>query len=490
MSFETAFILVLVGYFGVMVAEGIRSYRGTSGEADFLVAGRKVGAWIGGASISATQMSAGTFVGTIALHYLTGASFMWGWAGIWLAFIASGVWLAPRLRRYSAERGGMTFPDFIADRFDSKLAGGVVAALLVLAYIVFMSAQYQAGGVIFETIFGLPFEWGAVLLMVLVVGYTVIGGMTAVMRTDFLQQLAMAVGVLVGVPMAVAYAGGWGALGEALPTVAPEFTGWSLTWRDLLGFLLAFGLTALCSPYLLVRFYTMPDDRTIRRAVAVSLLFVLVTGICIAIIGMTMRVLYPGLSVADAASTVFAAEVLPPVVGAVVMTAVIAAVMSTVDSVLLVVGPAISRDIYHKVLRPGADEATRMRVNRLATLVIGVVPILLTLRELDIVQFVVLAFASLLASTVVVPVVLGLFWRRASAPAAVASMLAGFVTCLVWYLIGEPFIDPVVPGVLASTVAMLVVTPFTRPVGDARLAWFFAARAAVPPQDRPRVAQQ
>jgi Na+/proline symporter len=222
----------------------------------------------------------------------------------------------------------------------------------------------------------------------------------------------------------------------------------------------------------------MPDDRTCRRAIAVSLGFVLLTGICIGIIGMTMRVLYPGLSVADAASTVFASQVLPPLVGAVVMTAVIAAIMSTVDSVLLIVGSAVSRDIYHRLINPDADERTRMRVNRWATLVVGVVPILLTLRELDIVQFVVLAFAALLASTVVVPVVVGLYWKRASAAGAITSMVAGFTTCLVWYLLGEPFTAPVVPGVAVSAVAMLVVSAFTRPVTGDKLAWFFPIRAA------------
>ncbi|MGH2699105.1 MAG: sodium/proline symporter [Actinomycetota bacterium] len=473
-QFDTVFVFVLGAFFIIVMIEGIRSFRRTAGDTDFLIAGRRVGPWIGGASLAATQMSAGTFVGTIAVHYLTGASFIWGWTGIWLAYIVGGLWVAPKMRRYSQEHGGLTFPDFIGDRYSSRGARGVAAILIVLAYIVFMSAQYQAGGVILETIFGIPFVWGAVILMVLVVLYTVIGGMVAVMRTDFLQQIAMALGALIGLPLLINYAGGASNLRAVLTDVAPSFLSWHFGFRDLLGFALAFGLTFVVAPYILVRFYAMRDDKTIRKAVGIAILFNVIIASSVAMIGMSLKALYPQLSVADAASTVFASEVLPPFIGALVMTAVIAAVMSTVDSVLLVAGPAISHDIYYRLVDPEADVRKRLRINRLATLVVGAVPILLTLRQLDIVQFVVLAFAALLASTVFIPVVVGLYWRGASAAGAITSMVVGFVTCLIWYLIGEPFINPVVPGVLASGIAMYAVSRVTQPVGEAGLRPFFA----------------
>jgi Na+/proline symporter len=337
-----------------------------------------------------------------------------------------------------------------------------------------MSAQYQAGGVILETIFGIPFVWGAVILMLFVVLYTVIGGMVAVMRTDFLQQVAMALGAVIGLPLLISYAGGASNLKSVLADVAPAFLSWHFGFRDLLGFALAFGLTFVVAPYILVRFYAMRDDKTIRKAVGVAILFNVIIASSVAIIGMSLKALYPQLTVVDAASTVFASEVLPPIVGALVMTAVIAAVMSTVDSVLLVAGPAISHDIYYRLVNPEAEVGKRMRINRLATLVIGAVPILLTLRQLDIVQFVVIAFAALLASTVFIPVVVGLYWRRASAAGAITSMVVGFGTCLVWYLIDEPFINPVVPGVIASGIAMYAVSRMTQPVGEGGLRPFFA----------------
>ncbi|MFC4003784.1 sodium:solute symporter [Prauserella oleivorans] len=473
MDFRTAFLLFLAGFLVVLVLEGWRSYRVNSSEEDYFVAGRRVGAWAGGASIAATQMSAGTFVGTVGIHYLTGAAFMWGWLGIWVAFLIAAYVIAPRLRRYAHERNALTFPDFIADRFGGKVPRAVISVLLVLSYLVFMSAQYQAGGVILETAFGIPFFWGAVILMVLVVGYTVIGGMTAVIRTDFLQQIMMALGVVIGLPLLISHAGGLSSLSQSLPEIAPDFIGWGFGWAEISGFWLGFGFAALCAPYLLLRFYAMPDDRTCRRASGVALFFVLLTGICIGVAGMVMRVLYPNLSIPDAASTLLASEVLPPIVGAMLLTAIVMAVLSTVDSVLLVAGPAISHDIYAALIRPGASERTRSRLNRWATLVIGTLPVLLTLQELDIVQFVVLSYAALLGSTVTAPVLLGLYWRRATRVGAVCAMVAGFGVCLLWYALDAPVVEPVVPGVLAGFAGMVIGSLLSKPMPPEDIRVFF-----------------
>jgi SSS family transporter len=477
MSFETILIVLIAVFLAVLVFEGIVSFRRSTGEADFMVAGRSAGPWIVGTSLSATQMSAGTFVGTIGVHYLTGASFIWIWTGIWLAYIVAGLFIAPKFRQYSAEHGGLTFPDYIGHRFNSNLARGIAAVLIVIAFVVYMSAQYQAGGVIFETIFGIPFVYGALLLMAVTVLYTLTGGMVAVMRTDFLQQVAMAVGIVVGIPLVIKYAGGWNNVGAALADISPTFLGWEFGFRELLGFGLAFGLGFVAAPTVLVRFFAARDDRTVRQAVAVALLFNVLTATAVAIVAMCVRVLYPQLFNADAASTVYASQVLPPFVGALVLLAVIAAVLSTVDSVLLVAGPAISYDLYFRVINPGASERARLLVTRAAILVVGAIPVLLTLFQLALVQFVVAAYTSILASIVVVPVLVGLYWRRASKAGVVGSMVIGFAVCLLWFAIGQPFINPVVPGVLASAIAIFAISLATRPVPTENLRPFFAEPA-------------
>lgn len=485
MSFNALLLIVLVTYFGAVLLEGYVSYRRSRGEADYLVAGRTMGAWITGASLSATQMSAGTFVGTIGLHYLTGASFIWAWTGIWVAYVVAAIWVAPKLRRYSAEHGGLTFPDYIGDRFNSHLARAVSAVVILVCYIVFMSAQYQAGGVILQTLFGLPFVWGALILLVITVLYTTVGGMVAVMRTDFLQQIVMAVGAVIGLPLLIAYGGGAANIATVLADVGPNYLRWHFGFRDLLGFALAFGLVFVTAPYVITRYYAVPDDRTARRAAAVALFFNVVTAASVATIALTMKVLYPQLIVADAASTVYAAQVLPPLMGTLVIAAILAAIMSTVDSVLLVTGPVISHDIYYRIINPTADERKRMIVNRWATAITGVLPIFLALQQLGIVQFIVNAYASLLASGIAIPVIVGLYWRRATTAGAIASMGIGFGLALVLYILGQPplpwvgKLNPVIPGTIASALSMLVASALTRPVPDRNLRPFF-------PEFRPR----
>lgn len=210
-----------------------------------------------------------------------------------------------------------------------------------------------------------------------------------------------------------------------------------------------------------------------RQAIAIALGFNVLTATAVAIIGLSVRVLYPQMFSADAASTVYASQVLPPFLGALVMLAVIAAVLSTVDSVLLVAGPAFSYDIYYRLINPSASERTRLMVTRGSILILGAIPIILTLFQLSLVQFVVVAYTGILASIVVVPVLVGLYWRRASTGGAIASMAIGFGVCLLWYAIGQPIINPVVPGVLASAVAMVVVSLATRPVPRENLRPFF-----------------
>lgn len=479
MSFEITFLVVLALFFAFLVFEGVTSLRRTAGEADYFVSGRRVGAWVGGASLAATQMSAGTFVGVVAAHYLTGASYIWIWSGIWVAYLVLALWVGPRLRAYSAERDRFTIPELIEDRFGTAFGRGLVAVLLVIAYLVFISAQYQAGGVIVETVFGISFEYGVLIIMALVALYAAVGGMRAVMRTDFLQQVVMALGVVVGVPFVIGAAGGWDALATGLSQVEGGFTGWGEGVQNILGFFVAFGLQQLAAPSYIIRFYTMRDNATARRSVSVALLFNLLVATSIGIIGMTMRVLYPDLSNPDAASTIFASQVLPNVLGALLLTAIIAAVMSTVDSVLLVGTSAISYDLYHRLLAPNASRRQRMRVNRGVTLALGTIPVLLTLREFAIVIFIVLAFSSLLVSTVFAPVIGGLYWRRATAAGAITSMVVGFGVCLTWYLLGEPLVAPVIPGVVAAILAMVVVSLLTRPSRHARMDWFFPERPAL-----------
>src|SRR5574341_2368426 len=222
----------------------------------------------------------------------------------------------------------------------------------------------------------------------------------------------------------------------------------------------------------------MRGERTVRRAIYVAIGFQLVIGVSVLGIGMLTRVLFPSLSSQDLASSVMAFEVLPPLVGALLLVAMLSAIMSTVNSILLVVGAGVAHDLYGKLLRPGASQQRLVLINRVSIFVLALIPVYFALQKYGDVQTIVVEQAKYIASFFFVPVVIGLNWRRGTAAGAFAAMIGGFFACLIWEFTGQRGfashgIAAVEVGVATSLVLFLVVSRYTRPVAEANLALFF-----------------
>lgn len=472
------FAVVLVGYGLVILGIAWWSYRQTETEDDFLVAGRSVGAVVGGATLAASQLSSGTVVGTVGFHYLTGVSWAWIWPGVWLGWVVAAVWVAPKLRAF----GGVTVPDYIAVRYDSDTARVLSALLIIVAYTVYLAAQYQAGGIIFQALFGWPIVSGVLLVALLTLVYTWAGGMRSSIYTDFAQALVMAVAFLVAVPLIVYRVGGFDVMGEILAATDLRLTGWYFGFREMAVFALAFALSIAAAPYQIARIYAMRDARTVRLAIGVAFVFQAVIGSAVMVAGLGMRALFPVLPNPDLASSVMALQVLPAVAGALLLVGALSALMSTCDSVMIISAAGLSHDLYGKFIRPDATERQKLRVNRWAVLLVGLVPISLAFVDLGLVQEIVVEQAKIIASFFFVPVAIGLNWRGGTTAGAIASMLGGFVSFFGWWLTGPEYLwglDPVYPGVLASLLLFLVVSACTRPVPDAALAPFFETSGSV-----------
>jgi len=186
-----------------------------------------------------------------------------------------------------------------------------------------------------------------------------------------------------------------------------------------------------------------------------------------------MRSLYPIMNNADAASSIMAVNVLPPFVGALIVVAILAAIMSTVSGVMIVSASAISHDIFG-ILKPNATDKQKMTINKIATVVLSIIPLIFAIKPFDMVQFIVIVQSSMVASFFFATVVIGLNWKRATGTAALISMLGGVATVLIWYLMQKPFgLNEVIPGVLVSTVLLIVCSYFTKPVPEESLKPFF-----------------
>jgi len=475
------FYVVLGVYLAVILSISLWSFFRTETEVDFLAAGRSIGPLVGGAVLAATQISAGTFVGTAGRHYLAGVSWWFPWLGLWTGWLVSAFFVAPKLRRL----GALTVPDYISARYGSPRAGALAGVLIVGAYTIYLVAQFQAGGEIAEVVFGMR-PLTAMLIIVASTGlYTLLGGARSSSYIDFIQTLIMVAGLVIAVPVLLDQIGGGNAIAGVkrslgfLEAIDPKLLGWYYSPKELLAFAMAFGFSIAAAPYELTRFYSMRDEKTVKRAIFVSIGFQLVISVSIMSIGMMMRVMFPNLPSQDQATAVMAFQVLPPVVGALLLVAMLSAIMSTVNSVLLVTGAGVAHDLYGKFVRPNASQKHLVNVNRVAIVALSLIPLFFALQKLGDVQGIVLEQAKFIASFFFVPIVIGLNWKRGTAKGAVAAMLGGFTACLVWTLFLQaryfPLygIDSVEVGIGISLLLFVVVSRLTSPNPMQNLDAFF-----------------
>lgn len=456
-------LLVFGLYFGLVFLIGWASLRQTEDESDYWIAGGKLGWLLGGATLAATHTSAGTFIGTIGVIHGVGWSFGWLILSIPIAYFIMAAVLAPRFTRARK----LTLPHFIEARYDSKAARAVGAVIILIAATVYIQAQIVAGGLIANIVFGMTPTQGMVLFTMILLAYTVVGGMIAVVYTDFLQLVIMVVGALVAVPLAIRHMDGF----PNLLAYAAAMNPLTFTWEGLPGTLLftmglAFLLGGVATPEKLIRLYAMKDMRTIRRGVLFTIVIVTFVNLMVATLALGSIVLFPKLPTGDLAMPIIARAVLPTFIGALMLAAITSAMMSTVDSLLIVAGSALSEDIYQNLIHPEATHGRRLAVARIGILVVGTVPLVMTLSGVsqgELVQFIVLLFTALMASSFFMPVVGGVLWRRANKHGAIAGMLGGLSTAILWEIYGPATVDPVVPGFLVSGLLWVGVSAVTPP---------------------------
>jgi SSS family transporter len=429
---------------------------------------------VGGAVLAATQISAGTFVGTLGRHYLTGVSWIWIWFGLWTGWIISAVFVAPKLRRF----GALTVADYIGKRFASEGAHTISAGLIIVTYTIYLTAQFQAMGEISSAIFGASPIWAMIALLATTGFYTALGGVHTSSYVEFVQTIVLLLALVLALPVVVYHAGGLVALGEYVGSIDPRITGWWFSAHDLLAFGLAFGFSIAAAPYEMTRYYSMRDVSTVRYAIGISMVIQLLIGGSVMILGIGMRGLFPYLPSADQASSIMASTVMAPVLGSLFLIMMIGAIIDTVNSVLLVTGGAFAHDLYKRLVDPQATERRLLAINRLSIVVLGLLPFWFALQRYGDVQTIVIEQAKFIASFFFVPVVLGLNWRRGTKEGAIWSMVAGFAGCLAWtFTFQRSFathgIDSAEVGVVLSAAVFILVSLRTPPTPDENLRIFF-----------------
>ena len=432
--------LLLVGYAVLLGYHAWAGHRDTRGVADYYVGGRSMGGVTLGLSFFATYSSTNSFVG------FAGQAYDWGIAWLLLApltvVMSLVAWLvvAPRLRHFTAELGSLTVADFIGLRFNSQLARVLAALIVVFASFFYMTAVFKGIGNLVQAFLEIPYEAAIGLVFVVVVGYTVAGGFISVVKTDAIQGVVMIVAAALLFGGTVRAAGGLGSLAELRATAdAAHLFEWngSLPLVYVLGVLVAGTAKFVTDPRQLSRFYAIDNVSSVRAGAWTSTTAFAGVYTLLVLIGLYARRIYPG-GVDDTDQIVpmllTQGEVFAPGITAFLLVAMVAAAMSSLDSVLLVMASTAERDIVG-VLRGARSETQELRRTRVLVALFALITAVIALRPPGGIVGLTVLSGSMYAACFAPAVLLGLFWRGGNGRAVVASFAAGLAVLLVWPLL-------------------------------------------------------
>ncbi|MCP4246602.1 MAG: sodium/proline symporter [bacterium] len=438
-----------------IVAVGLYSARyARRSDEDFFLAGRSLKSWVAALSASASSESGWVTLGLVGWAFSSGFKAYWIIPGCLCGFIFNWFVLAGRLSDESRRLGALTIPDYFALRFNERLPIVRVLSVIVIlvAMMLYVAAQFAAAGKSFSAVFGGVEYWHGVLIgAAIVLVYTVTGGFRAVCWTDFLQALLM-VGTLVVFPIYLLWReGGFGPTLDQLRSVDPtllEFTP-QATPIVFLGFLLGAGALGINfgypgQPHVLVRFMSLRDRREARMGGVIAVVWGLFVYWGAVTVGLFARAAAERgtewaqiLFNTDAKShelglVLSAMHMLPGVLSGLVLAAVLAAICSTADSQLVVAGSSVASDLYTRLVG-GGKQTSHLLLNRVTIFVLGVIAVLLVIRqEVEVYTYVLTYGWAILGASFGPQMILALFWRRASYAGCIAGMLTGFVVAIVW----------------------------------------------------------
>ena len=471
---STTIISVLVGYLLILLGIGVWGSKESGDLKGYYVAGKRLPAWVIAFSSNATGESAWLLLGLTGMGYAIGVHAFWVILGEVLGVASAWVWVARPFKEYTDRFDSITVPDYLTDRFrDTSHVFRWISALIILSMVMaYTAAQLTGSGKAFDSFLGTGYTEGVWIGLGIVLFYTTVGGFKAVAYSDFLQGVLM-LGCLLTLPfVGIAAAGGWSEMIAGLEAADPallrpmgQYGVGPAGIASAVGFV-AIGFAFLGSPQLLTRFMAARDQKQIIEGGFWAVLCVIGFDVGAVLGGMSGRTLFPGLADPETILPEMSAALFPAFFTGVFLVVVLAAIMSTVDSLLLLASSAVVRDILQKAMGIEASERTLSNLARAVTVVIGAVGLLVALTEPRAIFYFVLFAWSGIASAFTPVVLCSLFWKRTTKAGAVAGMIGGFVVTVVWVIwFKERFYDlyEMIPGFTVGFLLTVGVSLATQP---------------------------
>ena len=457
-------LIVFMVYLVFMLGIGLNFFlRLRSGnEKDYFLGGRNMGPWVSALSAGASDMSAWVLMGLPASVYALGTGQIWIAIGLAIGYALSWILEAPRLRRYSlAAKDSITIPQYLTNRFlsQNKAMQVICAVIFLIAYTVYAASSIKACGTLFNTVVGIDTNTAMYLAAAIIISYTFLGGFSAVSWTDFFQGMLMLAALLITPIFAMALVRS----GRGVSTLDSVPAGyWKLftSWQDVLSGL-GWGLGYFGMPHIIIRFMAVRSDADIKKSARIGISWTVLILLFSVLSAFAGRLFLGEISDSSTVFIQIVRKIFPPVISGLLLSAILAASMSTADSQLLASASAFASDVYKPIIRKDkASDKEMLWTGRIVVLVISIAALLIASNPNSGTIMNLVSNAWGVFGAAFGPVILlSLFWRRLTFSGAAAGIITGTLVDILWLaLLSSTGLYEIIPGFLCGLCATVVVS--------------------------------
>jgi len=438
---------VIIAYLVVLIGVGAYRSKLVRNQDDFMVAGRNLSAKVLVGTLLATWIGSGSIIAGAGLSYDRGFSALWFHGGVWAALIIM-YFVAGRARAFAQ----YTVPDILEARYNkwARVLGTIVT---VIAYTAIVSYQFRAGGMVLNLVTGISVEQGIIITAIFVIGYTVLAGLISVAYTDVVNGLIMVAGLFIALPFLWERADGWGGLVSRLPDTHFQILG-DMTLLGALGYSLPAMLLLLGESGMYQRFFSARDESTARKSVVGWVIGTVIIETLIVFLAVFGSSIFTDIE-SEMVILHAVRHGLPVVIGCLCLAAIVAVIVSTADSFLLVPATNVMRDIYQRFVNPDLPQKKMVLYLRLVVVLLGVIAFVQVQFFERVLEMAIYAY-TMYGVGITPAVMAAFFWKRATPAAGVGSIAAGMIATLFWELAGRPGDLPTIYPALGLSLFCLI----------------------------------
>lgn len=460
-------------YLFLLIGIGFYSYKYTDDAEGFLLGGRKLHPWVAGVSVTFSGSSGWMFMGAAGLAYVMGPSAFYMLLGNLIAMIFVYFSVPKRLRNYSGILGAITYPQFFEKRVrdNTKLIKIIASAAVIVFMSAYVAAQYTSAVKGITSIFGLTPLNALLITFVVVTLYCILGGFMAVSITDYVQGWVIIVGSIILNILLIVKAGGFGGLLTKLHAIDPSLLTATMGGKSgavLVGMIFYYFSTAVSAygrPHDTIRFFAIRNSQDSREMAMAGHLALLLNYWTSFLIGYAGRAFFPNLADPETIFPTILVELVNPWIAGIMLMALMALIMSTIDSQLMSAASSLSEDIYHGFLDKKASQKRLVLVSRISIILISAIGAIVSYRSSTSVLWLTLFASGGLAASFGPALVLSLYWKRLTKWGVISAMLSGFITVIIWYntsyntIIHEAAVGWIVAIIVGVCVSLLTQAP-------------------------------